>query len=298
MKRSTIAQIVCASVMVVISVAAIYFFSKKIDFGVGGVDITVETEFQFVTGNVDTSEVTDVPETETPETEAPDESPESKWILKETDYAPSDYIEKMIFIGDRTIGKMNEQFIPEIPHLTQQVWSCAENISITHAGSTDSFLYPKKNQYMSFASALKDRKPQYLVLTFGSYCEEEITEDLFESAYSVFIHDIKAVSANTKVIVQSILPVARNCSIVTADEIKERNAWLLKICETNSVYYLDTWSQLVDADGYLSTQYYDPENIIEEYEGYYMNDIGYRKMVQYIRTHAHPAYSPEAEPEN
>ncbi|MBQ7714546.1 MAG: hypothetical protein IJT70_01620 [Clostridia bacterium] len=297
MKRSTKTQIICASVLAVVSVAAMYFFSRNIKFGVGGIELPKDTEIQYI--SVDSSKDTTPADTgtETVETTPPEDSPEAKWVLKETDYAPSDYIEKTVFLGDRTIGKMNEKFIPEIPHLAQQVWSCAENISITHAGSTDSFLYPKKNQYMSFVSALKDRKPQYLILTFGSYCEEDISQEQFEGAYSVFIRDIKDVSANTKVIVQSILPVGRNCSIVTADAIKERNAWLLDVCETNSVYYLDTWSELIDADGYLSTQYYDPDNMLEEYDGYFMNDIGYRKMVQYIRTHAHPAYAPGEESE-
>lgn len=213
---------------------------------------------------------------------------DSPWVLTETGDATSAYVEKIIFIGDKSIGIMGEIFDTGIPYPSQQIWSCTENLSITRAGSTQNFLYPTKNEYTSFVSAIKDKKPPYIILSFGSYCEENITKEIFENAYSIFIRDLKTASANTQIMVQSIFPVSEKCTVLTNEQVMERNNWLIEICEKNSVYYLNTWSVLADMNGCLNPRYFDVDDFINP-DFYYLNDVGFKTAVQYIRCHAHPS---------
>ena len=74
-------------------------------------------------------------------------------------------------------------------------------------------------------------------------------------------------------------------------EIIERNEWLKELCNKESIYYLDTWSVLADANGYLIIDYYNPDNLQDDYQNYYLNSSGYSMMLEYIRTHAYPTYT-------
>jgi|GEM_PF-2991477 len=287
MNKQTLTHIISIAILAVVTVVALLLLRKNIKIVVPHIE-PPETVQHF---NIET----DAPESETASdtTEETDEQTyASEWILKETEPATVDYLEKIIFLGDRTIGRMTDYAIVELPHLTQQVWSCVDNISVARAIDTENFLSPITNELVSFQTALKARRPQYLILTFGSYFDDDeiATKESFINAYTQLIISLKTVSPNTQIIVQSILPVGRNCSIITANTIKERNGWLLEMCENNGIFYLDTWSALSDSDGNLLIQYYNPDNIAEANPDYCMNDVGYRKMVEYVRTHVHPTY--------
>ena len=54
------------------------------------------------------------------------------------------------------------------------------------------------------------------------------------------------------------------------------------------IYYVDSWSALIDEDGVLYADYAGNS-------GYTMNESGYRKMLEYIRFHAHPSFGASEE---
>ncbi len=299
MSKSTINRIIAVAVLIVISAAAMIIVKSRIvvtDPSSAVIDPS-DTEYEPVI----TSEAPADTETDTePVTDDTDEPPADEGyhcILKETSPASTDYFERLVFIGDRTIGDMSKFAITELPRQGEQIWSCSENMSIENAIVTENYLYPNWYEFVSFATAIKDYMPQYAILTFGSYTDNEdlaYTNDTFVQDYAELYIQLKACSPNTEIIIQSILPVANTCQYIAPEQIKERNEWLKGFCEQNAIYYLDTYSALADEDGYLKGEYSDPYGISGNIQGYTMNEAGYRELIEYVRTHAHPFYTPEA----
>lgn len=213
----------------------------------------------------------------------------SKCVLKQTDDAGSQYLEQLIFIGDATIKQFGRFVFTGLPNPIYQVWySEGDNIDCTKMGLVTDFNYPMTGENISFIDAVKDAAPPYVILTFGSYSENEFDEYEFISAYASFITSIRAVSPNTDIIIQSILPVSSDCEVVTNEEIVKRNKLLIELCEKYEIYYVDSWSALIDEDGVLYADYAGNS-------GYTMNESGYRKMLEYIRFHAHPSFGASEE---
>ena len=299
MSKSTINRIIAVAVLLIVSAVAMVLAKSRVTVSPPTYPSDSETAEKYnpvITTQIpDDTESTDTTGSDTEN--IPDDA-ENDFVLKETSPASIDYLDRLVFIGDRTIGKMTEFAITELPHLTQQVWSCQENTSVAKAINTESFLYPVNNEYVSFATAIKNYMPSYVVLTFGSYTENtdaEYTKEAFLTAYGEFITNLKSASPNTQFIIQSILPVGKGCGIITPEQVKERNSWLKEFCKQNNIYYLDSFSVLSDPDGFLYIEFYDPDNIVENTPGYTMNDVGYRKMIEYLRTHVHPSYAPNAD---
>ena len=298
MSKSALNRIIAVAVLAVISVAAILIFKSRIV--VSPPSYPKDTEENY-TPDV-TTEKPD--ETKTPDTETgtPDtqEDPDdyNPYILKETPAASTDYLERLVYIGDRTIGKMTDYAITELPYLTRQVWSFQDNASLARAINSESFLYLDMGEYVSFSTAIKNYMPAYAVLTFGSFTDDpdvEYTKEDFLSSYGELIASLSAASPNTQFIIQSILPVGEGCPVITPDQIKERNEWLKEFCFINGIFYLDSYSVLANPNGNLFVEYYDPDNIADDIQGYTMNDVGYRKMIEYLLTHTHPSYVPAIE---
>lgn len=292
MEKKTLVHIMSIAILGVATLAAVLLFFKY-------VKIThpyrepVETLEHF---DIETSEITIAPDTESAGDDTGSDKTSSPCILQATNPAGADYLSKIVIMGDRTIGEMSKYTIVELPDQAQQVWSTTDNISVFHLMEVDDFLYPKTNEFVSYLTAVKDKRPQFLIVTFGSYDDPEkiVTKDDFLAAYAEFIISAKSATPNTQIIVQSILPVGSNCSVIDAETIKERNTWLIDFCEANKMYYLDTWSALSGEDGYLQPQYYDDIGEEDPNRDYFLNDTGYKKLVDYICTHVHPLY---AEPE-
>ncbi len=292
MNRSALNRFIAIAVLLVVTVVAMIVAKPRIGTA------KEQAKTQSADTATDPAVVTEhQDETETPdteETEKTDDEAENDYILKETDAASSEYLDRIVFIGDRTIGNIEYCPIPELPRISQQVWSLDENASVSKAIVADTFLHPVWMENVSFITAIKDIAPPYAILTFGSYSDGEgYTRDSLIKAYSEFIGHLISASPNTQIIIQSILPVGKGCPIVSSEQIAERNEWLKDFCKQNHIYYLDTYSALVNEEGYLRIDFYDPDNIYSGIQNYTMNYAGYSQMIYYVRTHVHPSYVPQ-----
>lgn len=209
---------------------------------------------------------------------------DSDIILPQTDDAGIGYIEQLIFITDNSLSSLKGFSLAGIPNPSYQTWSSDdENIDCTELALKNYFTYPATGERLTFEEAVKAAKPKFVILTFGSYCEGIFSDEDFKSSYSDFIKALKSASPNTNIIVQSILPVSSTCRVINNDEVIRRNKLLVEICEQNNVYYLDTHSVLSNEYGILLADYTGTA-------GYSLNESGCRKMAEYIRFHAHPAF--------
>lgn len=131
-------------------------------------------------------------------------------------------------------------------------------------------------------------RPEFLVLSFGLngvmvYSEKP---DLFLRNYRRLIDAVRAVSPETRIIIQSVCPVAcASCQSdwhfsVSPEEINRRlaslNACLLSFCRADpSLLYIDTASALTDASGFLRSDLTT--------DGIHLNASAYRLLLDELR---------------
>ncbi len=275
MNKKTVRHIIEIAVMAVITVALIVVFKPRIKPPLPSSDSknATETGSAYVPPETDVTESAEAVQTET---EEPDNSISTR-----------EFLGNIVFIGDRSIGKMAETAAAalQLPSNERQIWSYKQNISAARAVTIDDFIYPKTGENQSFLDAVNDAKPRYIILTFGSYWDgdKELTKESFNKTYGEFIRNLREVSNSSQIIIQSILPVGRNCNVVDAAAVAERNVWLKELSENYNLIYLDSWSSLTDDEGYLDQRYCEKEIMADGYENYYLNNDGYTVLLNYIR---------------
>ena len=209
-------------------------------------------------------------------------------VLKETADKGEAYLKKIIFVGDSTTYHMISRGVLPGGTDTMQVW-CPQNGTLMLSSSVTSLkiVYPETGTEMTIAEAAAQQQPEYMVLTIGLNGAHTFTEGIYKGSYGKLIEAIQTASPSTKIILQSVFPVAGNETAWTSLTPKELN---LKIDQVNSwakdltgkyenVRYLDTQSVLRDADAFLKAAY-------ESGDGIHLTEAGYRAILQYIRTHA------------
>ena len=90
------------------------------------------------------------------------------------------------------------------------------------------------------------------------------------------------ISPNTKIICQSIFPVARSYSLLKSinnEKIRAANEWILEVAHETGVKYLDTYSVMCDEDGWL------PESA-HNGDGLHPSSATYTLELNNLRTHA------------
>lgn len=206
-------------------------------------------------------------------------------LAETTDYGQY-YVNSMVFVGDSTILGLKDYSLLRDGTETDHVWTGESgDLPLDYNVDTATVVCSKDGKLMTVSSAIKEKKPAYIVITLGinngvPYC----TEENFKAYYQKLITSIKNESPDAKIILQSILPVsekyAKSTSGITADKIDTANEWIAELAQTNELRYLNTAEALKNTKGYLDAKY-DSGN------GLQLNLEGYNAMLTYIRTHGY-----------
>ncbi len=271
-------------IFILISASAAILFSKQVDIKVITNKFETHTE-ETLDNSLDAPQDQEKDEQSETDENTVEITPEETFVLKETKDYGSSYVEKIIFLGDKNTYAMGRYTYTGIPDPIRQVWSVENNVSPSKISVVNNFIYPASYEATNYLTALKDRAPAFLVLSFGSYCEENeiLTKDRLITSFGDFIINVKQVSPNTQIMIQSIFPVSDNCTFLDNEAVLERNEWLRELCSIYKVYYIDSWSALTDESGRLNSEYASDD-------GYLLNEEGYKAVIDYVKTHAHPLY--------
>jgi len=253
---------------------------------------------------VTSAEVTSAPETSAPPvTTAPDTTPVTPpavsayitpadpavnpCVLTETEDAGQAYLDKIIFIGDSTTYSFLYYGKFSGGKDSLQVWTPASRtLTLDHAVTT-TILYPDTGEEITIKEAISRKKPEILVITLGVNGISYMNEEYFKSAYTKLVNMIAKESPDTKIILQSIFPVATNwekTKSINNEKINNANKWIRAVADSCSVRYLDTVSVLAtDEGGYLPQK-------LQNGDGLHLNSDGCDIALKYIRTHALPDY--------
>ena len=154
---------------------------------------------------------------------------------------------------------------------------------------TVKILYPETGEELTIKEAAEKAQPEYLVITLGvtGGVSQNLSEEEFKRLYRTVVDGILEVSPDTKIILQSILPVTKVNQYektITNDKLIPFNGWVADLAKEyytaeKNVYYADTFSALLDEEGYMRAEYGSGD-------GLHPCLAGYQAILRYLRTHA------------
>ena len=194
--------------------------------------------------------------------------------------APDGYVDKLVFYGDSTTHGMKAYKVFGSRDTTQ-VWTPNSGTLALFRAVTDLVYDPNSKTEMSIADLCKSVKPEYLIVTLGVNGVSMMDETWFKTDYQSLINIIRQNTPDTKLILQSIYPVARSYAkqdSINNTKIQTANQWIVQIAKANGLPYLNTYSALVGDDGYLPESY-------QNGDGMHFNEVGFAAVMDYVKTH-------------
>lgn len=242
---------------------------------------------------------TTAPETTTPETTVPStpvevptgntpdeiaaylaEYPDT--VLGVTEDAGQEYIDKLTFLGDSTTYGLIHYGMLKDGKNTKQVWTPASGTLTLSQASFATIVYPETGEEITIVDAVTRSHPEYLVITLGVNGVSFMDEDYFKSEYKKLVESVQTASPDTKIICQSIFPVARSYELLDSinnDKIDAANKWICEVAADCGVKYLDTNSVLRDSEGWLPEEYHNGD-------GMHLATNSFTIELNNLRTHA------------
>lgn len=206
-------------------------------------------------------------------------------VLGETADAGREYLDKFVFLGDSTtygIGYYYNQGYSDLCP-PSQIWTPSSGTLTLSNQSTATVVYPKTGEEIPIIDAVTDAKPEIMLLTLGVNGVSFMDEQWFVDEYTALINNIKAASPDTKIILNSIYPVAKSypsIEYISNEKIAAANIWIQKIAENTGSKYLNTYEVLVDTDGSLPEASHNGDGI-------HLSGETFGIVMEYIRTHAY-----------
>jgi len=214
-------------------------------------------------------------------------------VLEPTEDGGSEYIDRIIFLGDSTTYGLYRYGMLSDGTKTTQVWTPKSGTLTLSLASYTTILYPEDKTEITIAEAVARSKPDIMVVTLGINGVSFMKESYFKSEYGKLVDIIKENSPDTKIILQSIFPVAAsyaNQISINNDKITAANKWIASVAEEKGVKYANTITALIGDDGYL------PE-ALQNGDGLHLNSTGFDIELNYLRTHLYPEIKEEPTPE-
>lgn len=205
--------------------------------------------------------------------------------LAETEDAGRDYLDKIIFLGDSTTYGIGVYYNYGYTELAKpsQVWTPASGTLTLSYYNTATIVYPETNEELTIVDAVTRAKPEMMIITLGVNGVSFMDEEWFIRDYTSLVQNIQNASPNTKIILNSIYPVASSykyLSDINNDKIKAANTWIEKIAENTGVKFLNSFEALVGDDGWLPEAY-------QNGDGLHLCGESFEIVMKYIRTHAY-----------
>ena len=203
--------------------------------------------------------------------------------------AGRDYLDKIVFLGDSTTYAIGVYYNYGYTALCppEQIWAAKDGWIGLHQINpgqkySKKIVYPATGEELFVKDAAAKAQPEILLITLGIDSIALLTKDQFIAYYTTLISDVRAASPNTKIILNSIYPVADSYKYqkdINNDKINAANGWIEDLAVSSGCRFLYSWEALA-VDGKL------PE-MSQNGDGLHLNGEAFTKVMQYIRTHAY-----------
>lgn len=197
-------------------------------------------------------------------------------ILKETEDGGKKYSDEFIFAGDSTAlyYVINKQITGK------RLWH-KEGID-PETALTSSIYINHIDTKKTFVENFKEKKPEKVIMTLGTNSAAYMEPAYFIKNYKKLLNEIKKVSPNTLIIIQSIPPVAKSydskTNTINNDKINKLNYYIAEMCQELKLPFLNSAESLKDSDGGLKDGYYIKDGI-------HLSKSGNEIMMKYFETH-------------
>ena len=223
-------------------------------------------------------------ESSAPATEAP-VTVDYPTQLGETPDAGREYLDKFVFLGDSTTYGIGVYYGYGYTELCppSQVWTPASGTLTLSNYSIATIVYPETGEELPIAEAAARAKPEIMMITLGVNGISFMDEDWFIRDYTDLVNKIHEASPDTKIILNTIYPVAASykyLSDINNDKVNAANGWIKRIAENTGCRFLNSHECLVGSDGFL------PESS-QNGDGLHLNGEAFTTVMHYIRTHAY-----------
>ncbi len=210
-------------------------------------------------------------------------------ILDETEDATDEYLSKIVFVGESTtFGLKHYGSLPEGTE-TKHVWTPKSGtLMLTNANSdigAVNVYNPNTgaNEDMLIKDAVSLYKPEYLVITLGlngvSYVDSN--PEYYINAYITLINSIIDASPDTKIMVQSVFPVAnsyKHIESISNERLNKANYYFAKMCDAMNVRFLNSAPIFKTEDGSMHEDYHNGD-------GLHLAPNTLASELDYIKTH-------------
>ena len=203
--------------------------------------------------------------------------------LRGTEDMGQEYIDNIIFLGDSTTYGMKYYGVLKDGKDTKQVWTPSNGTLTLSYQSFVNIVYPDDGTEIPIRDAVKAKKPIMMIITLGVNGVSFMDKDYFIAEYTSLVKDIMDLSPDTKIILQSIFPVASNydkLDTINNKKIAEANLWVQQVAADTGARYLDTQSVLTGNDGFLNEDYSNGD-------GLHLDTDGFNTVLDYIKTHGY-----------
>ena len=197
-------------------------------------------------------------------------------ILKETEDGGKKYSDEFIFAGDSTAlyYVINKQITGK------RLWH-KEGID-PETALTSSIYINHIDTKKTFVENFKEKQPEKVIMTLGTNSAAYMEPAYFIKNYKKLLNEIKKVSPNTLIIIQSIPPVAKSydskTNTINNDKINKLNYYIEEMCQELKLPFLNSAESLKDSNGGLKDGYYIKDGI-------HLSKSGNEIMMKYFETH-------------
>ena len=198
-----------------------------------------------------------------------------------------DPVERMTFFGDSTTAHLALR--GGIPR--ERVWSgVGSTVLFETVNAVKCVHLQQENRDLSLAEAVALKKPRILVITVGvSGGAGRLSRESFVSIYRELLLSVRKASPETKLLVQSLLPLSdqsvKHYKRLTKEAVVQANGWVRELCAEMRIPYVDTHAKLIDPNtGYLKPEYQNDEYMhltAQAYEVILANLRAYAKEIGY-----------------
>ena len=210
-------------------------------------------------------------------------------LLEPTEDAGSGYLDRIVFLGDSTTYGLKRYGLLNGGARTRQVWTPASGTLTLAYVKAAKIVYPESGTEITIEEAVKAKKPDILVITLGVNGVSFMKEEHFKSVYTDLVQTIQEASPDTKIILQSMFPVAASYAkqnSINNTKIMTANNWVAQVAQSCGVRYANSVSVLLEDDGFMSEAH-------QNGDGLHPNKDGYALVLDYLRTHAYPEDAPD-----
>ncbi len=169
--------------------------------------------------------------------------------LGETADAGREYLDRIVFLGDSTTYGIGAYYKAGYKSLCppEQIWTpkCGWMSLVQY--DTAKIYYHATGEELLIKDAAAKATPDIMVITMGIDSIATETKESFIRRYTALVQNIQAASPDTKIILNSIYPVADSYKYqkdINNDKINAANGWIESIAVSTGCRFLYSWEAL------------------------------------------------------